>query len=220
MSSTDRYLETVATIPQNGYSYKDYYIKFDTDGNKMFQTFGSKDSILYIFDTQYNLLVYNDDDGYRLNAMFNYTVEANKPYILRVKFYSNFMGGDVKVSITPALIEYSTYGDITTNKSAGGFCYYFVSSLNSSCIMTFTPTVSGTYTFESGYVDTDCIDTYLYLVDPHTTNMCLYNDDGAGNLQAIIKTDLIEGRTYFIVLSSYNIVSTAGRLILTVNKVS
>lgn len=220
MTAMDRYIETVATLPQNGYSYKDYYIKFDIDGNKMFQTFGSKDAILYLYDTQYNLLVYNDEDGYRLNAMFNYTVEANKPYILRVRFYSNSIEGDVKVGITPASIEHPTYGDITTNKSAGVFCYYFISSLNSTYVMTFTPTVSGTYTFESGYVGATCIDTYLYLVDPHTTNMCLYNDDGAGNLQAIITTNLVEGRTYFIVLSSYHIASTATRLILTVSKVS
>lgn len=69
-------------------------------------------------------MAYNDDAGYGLNSMFYYNVEANKPYILRVEFYSDLTVGDVKVGITPASVEYSNYEDITTNKSAGGITYF------------------------------------------------------------------------------------------------
>lgn len=220
MTARDRYIERVAIIPQNGYPYKDYYVKFDTEGKKMFQTFGPKDAKLYLFDTNNNQLAYNDDAGYGLNSMFYYNVEANKPYILRVEFYSDLTVGDVKVGITPASVEYSNYEDITTNKSAGGITYFFSSSLNTTCVMTFTPTESGTYTFESGYVGKTLIDTYLYVIDPSTTNTCFYNDDGAGDLQALITMNLVAGKTYFMILSPYNITSTSGRVILTVCKIS
>ena len=43
MTARDRYVERVATIPQNGYTYKDFYVTFDTAGYKLFQTFGNKD---------------------------------------------------------------------------------------------------------------------------------------------------------------------------------
>ncbi len=220
MTAMDRYVERVATIPQNGYVYKDYYVKFATAGKKMFQTFGSKDAKLYLFDTKNNQLAYNDDAGYGFNSMFYYTVEANKPYILRVKFYSDSTTGDVKVGITPASVEYSTFEDIWTHESAGGVTFIFSSSLNTTRVITFTPTESGTYTFKTGYEDETRVDTYLYVVDPYTTNSCLYNDDGAGDLQALITMDLVAGRTYFMVVSTYNITSTTGRLSVSVNKTS
>lgn len=219
MTARDRYVERVATIPQNGYVYKDYYVTFATAGNKLFQTFGTKDAKLYLFDTKNKQLAYNDDAGRGLNSMFNYTVEANKPYILRVKFYSDSTTGDVKVGITPSSVVYSTYEDIW-NSNSSNVTFYFSTSLNATRVMTFTPTESGTYTFKTGYEDETRVDTYLYVVDPYTTNACLYNDDGAGDLQALITMDLVAGRTYFMVVSTYDITSTTGRLWLSVNKTS
>lgn len=219
MTARDRYVERVATIPQNGYVYKDYYVIFATAGNKLFQTFGTKDAKLYLFDTKNKQLAYNDDAGRGLNSMFNYTVEANKPYILRVKFYSDSTTGDVKVGITPSSVVYSTYEDIW-NSNSSNVTFYFSTSLNATRVMTFTPTESGTYTFKTGYEDETRVDTYLYVVDPYTTNACLYNDDGAGDLQALITMDLVAGRTYFMVVSTYDITSTTGRLWLSVNKTS
>lgn len=217
ISAADRYIERTATIPQNGYGYKDYYITFDTAGNKLFQTFGSKDPLLFLYDVEYNQLAYSEDEGYKLNALFNYTVEANKAYILRVKFFSPSLRGDIKIGITPASIEYSNYDEIMPLK---GFntTYGFSSSLNTTRIVTFTPTESGIYTFKTSYLGDVIIDTCLYIVDPHSTNECLFNDDGAGNLQALISVDLIANRPYFIVVSTYNITSTQGRLELIIKK--
>lgn len=217
MTAMDRYVERVATIPQNGYVYKDYYVTFATAGKKMFLTFGPKDAKLYLFDTEYNQLAYNDDAGEGLNSMFYYSVEKNKPYILRVKFCSYATTGDIKVGITPASAEYSTYEDIWNNESSDT-TYMFITHLNKTRVLTFTPTETGTYTFRTNYDGETCIDTYLYVVDPNTTNACYYDDDSAGDLQALIEMDLVANRTYFIVVSTFNITSIDGILSLKISK--
>ena len=219
MTARDRYVERVATIPQNEYTYKDYYVTFDTAGYKLFQTFGDKDAKLYLYDAEYNQLAYNDDAGYSLNALFNYKVEKSKPYILRVEFYSASTTGNVKVGITPASVSYSTYEKISTTKSNRA-SFSFNTSLNTTQVITFTPTETGTYTIKTLYAGETKLDTYLYLIDPYSTNVCLYNDDGAGNLQASITSNLIANRTYFIVVSTYNIVAQKGTIRLDISKVS
>lgn len=86
--------------------------------------------------------------------------------------------------------------------------------------MTFTPTESGTYKFTTNYDGDTRIDTYLYVIDPNSTNSYLYNDDGAGDLQATLSTNLVAGRTYFIIVSTYNITTTSGDLTLNITKTS
>ena len=43
-------------------------------------------------------------------------------------------------------------------------------------------------------------------------------DDSGGNLQASITKDLIGGRTYFIVVSTYHITNTTGQFYLDVSR--
>lgn len=62
--------------------------------------------------------------------------------------------------------------------------------------------------------------TYLYLVDPYSTNLCMYNDDGGGNLQAKITENLIAGRRYFIVSCPRTMSTSSAYLLLTVTRVS
>ena len=89
--------------------------------------------------------------------------------------------------------------------------------LDWSALLTFTPTETGTYTFRTNYDGETCIDTYLYVVDPNTTNACYYDDDSAGDLQALIEMDLVAIRTYFIVVSTFNITSIDGILSLKIS---
>lgn len=219
MTARDRYVERVATIPQNEYTYKDYYVTFDTAGYKLFQTFGNKDVKLFLYDTEYNELANNDDSGHSLNAMFNYKVEKSKPYILRVKFFSNSTTGNVKIGITPASETYSTYEKILTFKNKQ-VSLSFTTTLNTTKVITFTPTESGTYTIKTLYAGETKLDSYLYFIDPSTTSLCLYNDDGAGNLQASITSNLIANKTYFIVVSTYDITSQKGTIRLDIRKAS
>lgn len=217
MSSTDRYIERTATIPQNGYNYKDYYVTFATAGTKLFQTFGGKDAKLYLYDSEYNQLAYNDDAGYSLNSLFNYTVEANTPYILRVQFYNSSTTGSIKIGITPSSVSPATYEDIWhlgTNVVGCGF----TSTLNTTQVICYTPGTSGTYRFTTNSADS--IDTYLYFIDPTSTEACLYNDDGAGSLQAKIDVDLIAGRRYLLIVSAFSITTKSGSMGLSIQKLS
>lgn len=74
MDENDRYTERTIYLPQNDYNYKEYLISFAKSGNELFQTFGSKDVKLYLYDLQHNQLAYSDNEGYNLNALFNYSV--------------------------------------------------------------------------------------------------------------------------------------------------
>ena len=95
-----------------------------------------------------------------------------------------------------------------------------VQNANTTTVMTFIPSQSGTYTLNLNFVGDTRIDTYLYLVDPYSTNLCMYNDDGGGNLQAKITANLIAGRRYFIVSCPRTMSTSSAYLLLTVTRVS
>ncbi len=221
MKANDRYSECIVSLPQNEYTYKDIYVTFKRGGNQLFQTFGDKDVKMYLFDDEYNTLAYNDDNGSSTNALFKYNVEVNKPYILRVKFYNKDNTGDIKVGITPAdsCNNITNYESIW-NETGTSATYPLIMFTGQTTVMTFTPTESGTYTFAMGYVGDVRVDTYLYLVDPHSTSPCLSDDDGGGDLQAKITTNLIANRRYFIVASPYSLYTADPMLILEVEKTS
>lgn len=219
MSQNERYTERIANLPQaNGKNYHDYYVTFKTEGNKLFQTFGPYDSKLYLYDSEYNELSSDDDHGEYLNAFFNYTVKTNKSYILRVKFYNSSKEGSIKVGITPSYEINQKYEDIWGASGSESQTFEFPVFSNSTRTIIYTPTESGTYTFKTSYVGDTRIDTYLYIVDPKSTNACLFNDDGAGDLQALITTEMVAGRTYFLVVSPYNLSITDKRIRLSIEK--
>ncbi len=213
MNCLDRYAERVAFIPQNSYTYKDYYVKFATAGNKLFQTFGAEDVKMYLYDNEYRQLAYNDDSGYKMNALFNYTVEKDKPYILRVQFFSStdssgeIKQGRIKIGITPASETYSNYDNIEKLESVN-WCMACDVPLNSTKVMCVIPQPNEWYQFYTMPFDID--DAYLYLVDPLSTDFCIYDDDSAGDHQARIQTHLLEDRNYLIILAAFNIASQSG----------
>ena len=215
ISAYEIYTERVANLQPRQYIM--YTITFATGGNNLIQTFGSKDAKIYLYDNNGNLVDKDDDLGYTQNAFLNYTVTAGVSYTLKVQFYDNSEFGEIKVGITPASSIYSEYEDILTATGTSAY-FQFSTALNSTKVLTFTPTESGEYEFTTNYVQEPRIDTFLYLIDPVSTDACLFDDDYAGNLQALISTELVEGRTYFIVVSTYNITNTSGLLSLTIVK--
>ncbi len=219
MSPNARYVERIANLPQiNGKTYKDYYVFFKTGGNKLFQTFGRNDAKLYLYDLEYNELESDDDDGEFLNALFNFTVESNKAYILRVKLFDPTKMGSIKIGITPSHEVYTKYEDIWNQSNMTSASFGFPIYSNSTRIFTFNPSESGTYTIRTSYGGDTRVDTCLYVVNPAVTDLCLYDDDGAGDLQALITTELVSGRTYFLVVSSYNLSVASNNICLSISK--
>lgn len=206
VATNDRYVERTASLPQNDYRYKDYNVLFATAGKKLFQTFGTKDARLYLYDAQDNLLASNDDGGYKLNALISYSVTANTVYKLRVNFYSSTESGKVKLGIMPynsSLEKYEgVWGPFSPGSLTSGTTY-------SGAVMLTRYSVKevGTYTFytDKGSNAESYTDMYLYLIDPTSTDACLYNDDGASNLQAKITTTLNPGIEYLLITTTYNI---------------
>lgn len=206
MLANDRYIERTVTLPQNEYTYKDYYVSFATAGYKLFQTMGRNDAKLYLYDMQNKQLMYDDDSGYKLNSLFSYSVVANTQYRLRVQFYNDSTYGDVKIGIMPIISKQEKYEDVwgpfnpgsvtsgTTYKGAMVLTRYSVST-------------EGEYVFYTKKsLDSESItDMYLYLIDPTSTKEVLYNDDGAGNLQAKIIATLKPGIEYLLITTTYNI---------------
>ena len=202
MTARERYVERVTALPNNnGYKYQDYYVTFKTAGNKLFQTFGSGDAKLYLYDSEYNQLAYNDDSGYRLNSLFSYTVKADTPYILRTQFYNSSRTGTIKIGITAADTTYSTYEYI---QKSGTYSALSHLSLNTTKVLTYTPSTSGTYTFDLN----STFDNYLYVIDPYSSNELVsnvdYNDDGGTGNNAKLTKTLDANVTYFIICSKYN----------------
>lgn len=219
MLRNDKYMERQANITINSASYKDYYVTFKTAGNKMFQTFGLENTKMELYDTEYQCLISDDDSGYNLNAMFNYTVEANKPYILRVGFANSSTYGNIKIGITPASLAYLNY-DYIMSSGGNNTLFEINSTPNATTILTFKPSVSGTYTFRTGYQGTSQVDTYLYLIDPDGTVPYKFDDDSAGDLQAFITMNLIAYKPYFIIISPKTLSAARCELFLSINKLN
>lgn len=102
ISSNQKYFEDKVTLGKG--EYKDYFITFSKGSTKVFQTLGTKDSYLYIYDSLGNLLASNDDSGYSLNSLIKYYCSANVQYIIRVKFFSTSYYGETKIIITSHMV--------------------------------------------------------------------------------------------------------------------
>ncbi len=228
MESNDSYIERVATIEYGrevddggNYPYKDYYIKFYRAGNKMFQTFGNyrEDTEIYLYDVDYNLLAYNTSSGYEMHALMNYTVQAYKPYILRVKYANVNTSGNIKVAITPAYTAYTSYENILTNTTVPA-TYNLTFYPNATRVATFTPTQTGTYRFNGLGASATSTATCLYVIDPSNQNTPAYYDEGYGALSPSIEVALLANTTYFVVYSRVTMTNASGQVSFTVEKIS
>lgn len=208
--SSTRYFERKITLSAG--QYCDYDITFSSSGYKIFQTFGTKDTKLELYSESGTLLASNDDGGYSLNAYICYNTNANATYKVRVKFYSSVQYGTTKLVVMPSTYSYSSYNNIFVGPenwsshsgtiSGGGalLCY----NAKASKTVTFTMNAS--------------FDTYLYVIDPRSTDLIssnanaasVYNDDGAGNLQAKITKTLDANVPYLIIASAFNPSSQSG----------
>ena len=183
----------------------------------LFQTFGSEDAQLYLFDLEYNQLAFDDDSGYRVNAMFSYTVQANTPYILRLDFYDTTYYGDVKLSITPASYECQSYDEIDT-MPASGDAWSFDLYYDTTYVLTFRPSTSGTYRIKT--TPFDDIDVVVYVADATATTACHCDDNGSTSQVSNFTMNLVAGKTYFVVVSASDITAEEGFVDFSIRKVS
>ena len=165
-----RYTERVMTISSD-VGYKDFIVSFTIGGNRVIQTFGantmSHDGYLEVYNMEGTRLAYNDDDGYKRNALISFNFQSNVSYRIRVRFYNtSTQSGDIRLAIVPTY-SYDNYDAIysLTNYTMG-LTWSF--SQNNVKIMTYTYTTSRDLTMRV----TSEVDTFLYIIDPSSPVAC------------------------------------------------
>ena len=188
-----------------------YQIKFPTEGTRILQTFGQKDTRIFLYDNSGNLIVSNDDSGYNSNALISYNFDANIVYNVEVKFFSYQQAGKLKFSVTPAwgalksgVSSIQKYEDIYAVTSSTSFAWSTYLDPYYSKAITFTPPESGNYTFEL----TGELDTYIYIIDPRSTEMLEfgvdYDDNSGVDDNAKLTISLDANVPYLVVYSTYD----------------
>ena len=183
--------------------YKYYFFKPTQSGNRLIQTFSNQSTTINIFDTdKKTILSTSSSGGYYNNAILNYSFESGKVYYIGINLFPLRSEGDIKLTISPIVTTYSNYNSIP-HISGENITYNVTLSRQGVTIVTFTPSIAGNYTFTTSGTS----DNVLYLANPLSgTEEILFNDDGAGNLQATItKNNLSTTARYYIIISFYQL---------------
>jgi hypothetical protein len=186
-------------------------VKFTAAGNKVIQTFGSKDTKLYLYDEDMNLLQQDDDDGYSQNSLVSYNFSADTTYIIRVKFYFKEAYGMIRLAIVP------TYHHDNYESAYGPYKLGTVSwsLLNDEvALFRYKFETTGEVTFNMSSSTNP--DTYIYIIDPTSTSLVkkytgdnsstanLYDDDSGDGLQAQLIKSVRGNKDYLVLISFYN----------------
>lgn len=207
VSTNFKYFEDMAPI-YAGYTMN-YTFSFKKSYRIVFQTFGEYDTYMELFDNLGNTLRTDDNSGYNNNSLINYSCESGKTYTLRVRHKNTSESGVIKTTATPVYSGYSWYSSFDslyhTNVSYSCKCIEVTKHANAVEILVVVPYYSGTYEFETAYPEVYA-DTMMYIVDPTTgTKAALVGDDETDDDQAIVMMNLVAGRPYYIILTSYNV---------------
>lgn len=182
-------------------------------GNIVIQTFGECDTILELYSPDGSLLLGaddTDDNGYDLNAFLSYNFNANTEYIIRIRLYEDQSDSLTKLAVIPTY-EYESYYDIyDLYDYTRGLTWSFAQ--NNVKVMTYEYSAADEYTFTV----TSEVDTYLYIIDPRSTELIksaatssvyedsLYNDDFGGTNDSQITKYFDEFVTYLVIVAAYN----------------
>ena len=213
LASNLRYYEKVENIDKG--EYIDYHVTFATGGNKLIQTFGTKNTYIELYDgTTNELLASNDNDGVGLNAMISYSFTENKHYRIRLMFSTQPVSGETKFVIIPTT-AYSTFEDIQlytdyTSNITGTY------TLNETNLIRYKSTTEQTRTLRLQ----SNIDSYLYIINPRSTDPItradnttptntqnaegLYNDDYNSTTVSQLTKTLLANKEYIIIVCKYN----------------
>ena len=86
-----------ATISDFG-DYYYYYFTPENSGVYSFSATSEDDTYGYIYDSSFNVLISNDDEGYEYNFKVTHYLEAGKKYIFGCRYYDSEYTGSFEVS--------------------------------------------------------------------------------------------------------------------------
>ena len=154
---------------------------------------GSSDPLLEIYDARWNLIASDDDSAGGLNARLNVHLDAGATYNIAAGFWGNGTGAyTLTVSMSSSSIHSPIPGQTTdyTLPPGGGEVW-----VENRTVFSFTPEQSGHWVFRTQ--DNRNSDPYLELYDSRG-GLIAYDDDGAGDFNAMMCVYLNAGETYFI----------------------
>ncbi len=204
-----------------------YNVIFTVPGQKIIQTFGAGDTILYLYDSAGNLLAMDDDSGYGVNAFLHYNFEADVQYQIKAKFYGDYEFGPIKVAVVPATTyleegsnSFNSFEDILSLSIGSQLSMDTSAVPNETRMFVCVPSVGGEYTIEiqSGF------DTFLYVIDPRTTEKIEhhvnFDDDTGEGLNSLLTFNFEAGVPYLIIFSAHDPTSLTqeGDLMLYISK--
>lgn len=193
-------------------SYYERTVSFTSPGYKIFQTLGSLDSKLKVFNADNVLIAQDDNNGYGNNALIGLYCNANTEYRIKVMLKNSYNSGKVRllVSSSPGFrFDYGgnieRYEDIV-NLSGGNWIYGCWALQYESLMITYTPGQSGYHTISL----TSVFDNYLYVIDPRSSKSMFdygayeYDDNGGPGYNARLWKHLDQGVPYLIVFCQYD----------------
>lgn len=175
-----------------------FSIRFTTTGNKLFQTLGSLDTKLYLYNETTGALIASDDNsGAILNALINYKLTPTFRFKIIVKAGNNNITGDTRLVITQVSdSNIQNYDDIfRINERNCEYKTYMIQY--SSNVLCFVPEITGKYQIKL----TSSFDNYLYFFDYNNgysqgENVEYNNNFDGTNAQLTLK--LQPGRPYLV----------------------
>ena len=182
------------------------YIKFTPTavGTYTFEsTNASGDTYGYLYDASKNQIASNDDGGEGANFKITTELTPNATYYWGVRFYSSGVTGTINTRLSLAPKEDTVLGQPTVTTPVTG-----TESVPAGQIayLKFTPTVSGTYDFES----TGSMDTYGYLYNADKSMTLSTNDDGGSGNNFLISYNLTAGTAYCYGVKFYSNSASGG----------
>lgn len=219
-SSSTRLLEdSVNILP---FSKLTYQMKSQRDGRRVFQTFGSNDTVMQVFvkkrivvfksriplmREEWVLIKEDDNSGYENNSLIVIDCLANTDYLVVVRNKNPFSHGQSRLVINQIneSKEIGNYSDFNNYTLSGIYLFQYLSQYCSN-VFTVRPIYSTIYDISvTAGPDTD---TYLYVLDPTSGNQMVeyveYDDDSNGNFDARLIVNLSAEKDYYVILTQYN----------------
>ncbi|MBE6536391.1 MAG: M4 family metallopeptidase [Ruminococcaceae bacterium] len=197
-------------------------ITFASQGTRVIQTFGTKDTLMYLKDENGNLLAITEDEGYEYNCFLSYDFEANTSYTLEVEFYLGYETGNLKMLIVSSFY-YSSYEEI----SMGGEALNTLSGAlidNKSIMIRYK--LPYTQTIEITIQAAFLVD--IYIIDPTTTSDMVLQSylqwidvvDGEEIYKTSVTFTVSPNIPYLMVLCPNDPLNDSGNFSLTLTKLS
>lgn len=223
----NKYTETVIKLLPG--QHIELSISCGSTKTRIIQTFGSENVKMILYHPTLNMVWRESTGGgFAQNAFLRVSLTQQTVYRLRIELEDENAAGIFKLAITPARAYanasssgINSYTDIYSCANGTEFEVGFITETCETEVITFTPPVSGVYSFE---IQTTQFYSYIHIIDPRSKDPLIYGVDhigaSGGAKNVYIEKELDAGVPYLIILSPYSPEATVSNLlgVLYINK--